>query len=279
MNVMIFGDKLFSLDMAWGFEDLGHTIQLVFPRNIIELRNQITAMEPDLFLTLGSPAFYEPAQLSLLKSRPAAKTKYVHWDTDGITWKDIEMNHIRLMQPDIVFTVCPEMLVLLKSLEIPCDMLPYAYCPKYHHPSTENKDFTHDIAFVGSAYPNVLSAHPDHYRRISLDVLFKPLLENGYRIDLYGDNQHQQVLQSLYGTTIPDTGCTADARTKKHGRSIARALSTWLPKTMSTPLLSERLKSWAPEDWQSVFLTPPSAIRLHQAKTWLHPPTLKKRWI
>ena len=114
------------------------------------------------------------------------------------------MNHIRLMQPDIVFTVCPEMLVLLKSLEIPCDMLPYAYCPKYHHPSTENKDFTHDIAFVGSAYPNVLSTHPDHYRRISLDVLFKPLLENGYRIDLYGDNQHQQVLQSLYGTTIPD---------------------------------------------------------------------------
>ncbi len=238
MNVMIFGDTIFSVDMAWGFEELGHSVKLIFPKTVQELDAQLNAIQPDLLITLGSPAFFAPELLNHLQKRPVPSAKYIHWDTDGITWADIEMNHIRLLEPDLVFTVCPDMLSFLRQKNIPSEMLFYAYSPVSHHPGPSDSKNPNQIAFVGGAYPNILSMYPNHYRRQSLDVLFKPLLDNGYRIDLYGDNRHKQVLKSLYGMDIPDdwlhgrcpyertwqiySGCVINLITQNHDRTITK---------------------------------------------------------
>ena len=203
MLVLLIGDILFSLDMAWGFEQLGHKTTRADPRDVTQCKETGAHQEPDLVITMGSPSYFVRETLAYLHARPYSKAKYIHWDTDGITWKDIEMNHILLMKPDMVFTVCPEMLDLLRIQGIQSHLLPYAYCPQTHHPGAVQPEFFHAISFTGSAYPQIVEVQAEHYRRKSLNVLFKPLLNNGIRIDLYGDDRHGQVLKALYGTDIP----------------------------------------------------------------------------
>jgi len=204
MKVIVFGNRLFSVDMAWGFKELGHDVQLIFPRTIQELDALLSAANPDLLLTLGSPAFYNPTLLERLGNRPQSAMKCVHWDTDGITWVDIEMKHINLLKPDVVFTVCPEMLERLHSQGIQSEILFYAFSPISHHPGPIAAENEGQITFAGAAYPGIISRYPKHYRRLSMDVLFKPLLDGGYKVDFYGDNNHKQVIKSLYNFDVPD---------------------------------------------------------------------------
>lgn len=204
MKLLIWGDKYFSEDMAWGFKELGHDVQMIAPKTTQELDASISSFNPDLVLTLGSPSVFDLELLRYFGNRPSSPMKCIHWDTDGITWMDIELRHINLIKPDIVFTVCPEMLDLLQSHNIDSKLLFYAYSPIFHHPgpvATENKD---QITFVGAAYPEVIQKFPNHFRRLSMDVLFKPLLNGGYKIDFYGDNRHKQVIKFLYDYDVPD---------------------------------------------------------------------------
>ncbi len=203
MNVMIFGDRLFSKDMAWGFAGLSHQAQTAFPKTVQET-DACLSSEPDLLITVGSPAYFAPAVLERIGQRPVPSMKCVHWDTDGITWANIEMKMIQTLQPDYVFTICPEMLALLKAKGIPSDLLFYAYSPLTHHPGSAAAEYADQIAFVGAAYPTVIAQYPHHYRRRSLDTLFKPLLDGGYRVDFYGDNDHRQVIKSLFGFDLPN---------------------------------------------------------------------------
>ncbi len=201
MNVLIIGDRLFSVDMAWGFEMLSHHAQAVFPKTVQELDVYLNKA-PDLLITVGSPIYFATAVLERLRQRPVPSMKYVHWDTDGITWAGIEMNLIQTLQPDFVFTICPEMLSMLKDKGIPSELLYYAYSPISHHPGpiAENAE---QITFMGNGYSTVIAKYPHHYRRRSLDTLFKPLLDGGYRIDFYGDRDHRLVIKSLYNFDLP----------------------------------------------------------------------------
>ena len=202
MNVLIIGDRLFSIDLAWGFEMLSHHAKAVFPKTVQELDAYLDEA-PDLLITVGSPIYYATEVLERLRQRPVPSTKYAHWDTDGITWAELEMNMIQKLQPDFVFTVCPEMLSLLKDKGIPSDLMHYAYSPISHH-SGPIADSAGQIAFMGNGYSTVIAKYPHHYRRRSLDTLFKPLLDGGYRIDFYGDRDHRLVLKSLYNFDLPN---------------------------------------------------------------------------
>jgi spore maturation protein CgeB len=204
MKVFVYGDALFSNDMVWGFTELGCEVRRIGPGSVAELDELLSLHQPDLLLTLGSPAFFNQLLLKHLGERSDKLLKCCHWDTDGITWEDIETRHIDLMKPDVVFTVCPDMRRLLTSRDIPCQLLFYAFNPLVHRPGPSVQAYEDQLAFVGGAYPAVIQRHPEHYRRRSMDVLFKPLLEHGYRLDFYGDNNHKQVIRSLYRIEIPD---------------------------------------------------------------------------
>lgn len=240
LKVRIFGDKLFSLDMDWGFRELGHDSRVIAPGSVWELDKLLSEENPDLLITLGSPAYFKPELLRHLGSRPASAMKCVHWDTDGITWMGIEMNHIGLQKPDMVFTVCPDMMEFLRGQGIRAEMLFCACSPVFHRPGPAAAEFDGQIAFVGAAYPQILQKFPDHYRRLSMDVLFKPLLDKGYRVDLYGDSRHKQVIKALYGFDMPDawvhgycphesifriySGCSINLVTQNHEDTLTKRI-------------------------------------------------------
>lgn len=201
MKVLVYGDAIFSLDMLWGFNAAGHDAELVVPRSALELAQKIDAAQPDLLITLGTPVYYPQEIRNYLFGRKRGRMKHIHWDTDGISWKEIEMSLIHSTNPDMVFTVCPDMLAILQGESIKSELLFYAYCPLYHHPLPAQD--AGQITFVGASYIQVMQKFPEHFRRRSMDVLFEPLLRKGTRIDFFGDTSHGQLLKYLYGLNVP----------------------------------------------------------------------------
>jgi spore maturation protein CgeB len=240
MKVAVFGDTMFSIDMAWGFAQLGHEVRMINPRTARQAEEIVSAGDTDLLVTLGSPAWFKDDVLDQLGSVGHTGLKYVHWDTDGITWLDIEMNHIRRMQPDFVFTVCPDMRDYLRGQGVSAELLSYAYSPLSHHPAEGVTGHEGRVTFVGSSYPSVVLHNPYHYRRISMDVLFKPLLKEGRRIDFYGDDYHKTIIRQLYGFNMPEdwlhgrikyeklyeiySGCAINLVTQNHEETITKRL-------------------------------------------------------
>jgi spore maturation protein CgeB len=204
MKIFIYGDRVFSNDMAWGFCALGHEAVVIAPGSVQDIDALMSGGQPELLMTLGTPSYFKPELLEHIGKRGGNSAPVIHWDTDGITWSDIETRHIELLKPEFVFSVCPEMLGLLSGRGIRCAPLHYAYNPAVHFPGPKAPEFEGQIVFVGAAYPTVINKYPEHYRHRSLDVLVKPLLENGYRLEFFGDREHKNVIHNLYGWTVPE---------------------------------------------------------------------------
>jgi spore maturation protein CgeB len=206
MNILLLGlDDIFANDIFWGFEELGHKVVSIYnsEKNFEQL---MFGYKPDLLITFGSPSYYRNTEIleSLKRRKLYTNAPYIHWDTDGITWKDIELELITISEPDIVFTVCPDMLQILQQLQITSYILPYAFCPKTHYPTVVDEEFTNKIAFVGSAYPEVLLNNPNHIRTKSFATIINPLLQANERIDFWGDKRISYVIKELFHYYVED---------------------------------------------------------------------------
>lgn len=203
MKISIFKDDLFAGDMAWGFRQLGHEVELITPHTIEELDDILSKLTPDLLISQDCPGYYNQKMLEHLGDRSASNMKCVHWDTDGIFQRGFEMRHVEAMKPDLTFTICPDMLEVLRSQNIRCELIPIAYNPEIHSPGPVDPAYECDISYSGGAYPGLIGIYPQSCRRKSVEVLFGPLLKGGYRIDFYGDNRQQDVAKSLFDFEVP----------------------------------------------------------------------------
>lgn len=205
MKVLLLSmDPIFVEDIAWGFESLGHVVMPRQPASPAEYDQIVKQFEPELIMTLGSPSYYRNMELLMhIGNRPSEDSPpLIHWDTDGITWRDLELGFIRATNPDFVFTVCPDMLEVLEENRIPHAMLPYAFSPKTHFQSSPNIEYGGMITFVGNAYSEMVCARPDHLRTRSLATLIKPLLQNDERVDFWGDAGHAHVMRQAMDSNV-----------------------------------------------------------------------------
>jgi spore maturation protein CgeB len=211
MKVLIYGHRIFSNDMLWGFLQLGCDAQAVQFVTIEQLDKQLEDMMPDLLITLGPPLELNRKIMQFIGNRMSSSMKVVHWDTDGIssqfyksvTGDGIEMDIINLSKPDMVFTMCPDMLDLLRSQNIPSDILHYAYSPMSHHPIEGEGNYENFLANVGQAYLQFALKNPEHFRYKSIRILLQPLLENNYKIHFYGDYEYKTLLKMAYQLDVP----------------------------------------------------------------------------
>jgi spore maturation protein CgeB len=113
------------------------------------------------------------------------------------------MDVIYASNPDLVLTMCPEMCDLMRSKQIPCEMMHYAYCPLMHHPISGIESENGPISLIGNCYSMHYQSHPDHYRYQSIRVLLKPLLENGYEVQFYGDPAYRSLIFKMLNIDVP----------------------------------------------------------------------------
>lgn len=205
MKVLIYGDRVFSIEFAVGFREAGLEAVCVNPATVSELEQVIREAAPDIFMTLGTPTFYKPEMLSVIGTKPSPQTCYIHWDTDGVLWEHLEIDVIRLSKPDMVFTICPIMQEQVSKLGIPCHVLPFASNPDMHHPASGNKAYEGKITFVGGWYTPLAQANPDHLRHKSMRVLFNPLFDSGREVHFYGYIARKYPYIKIFGREFPQS--------------------------------------------------------------------------
>lgn len=211
MKALVFGHYLFSADMAWGFNQAGHSAQIIKATTADQIERILGETDAEILITLGAPTEMRREVLEAIGKRQSPHYKYIHWDTDGISstyfgsvsGDGIEMDDIYWAKPDLVLTMCPEMLEFVRSKGFPCEFMYYAYSPVSHHPMPGYNDKDRYISLIGNSYYMILGSHPDHYRYQSLKILLKPLVENGYAVHLYGENQYPPLIKKILGLDIP----------------------------------------------------------------------------
>ena len=213
MKVLLWGHKMFTIDFLWGFEQAGCYALINGADTAEQMQATLEEHEPDLLMTMGAPLELKRSALEYVGKRPKSSMKYIHWDTDGISstyyrsisGDGIEMDVIYLSKPDLVLTMCPEMLEYLKKKNIPCEMMYYAYSPVSHRPLLGSYNGLHQINLVGTSYVDLYKYRPNHYRYASLKILLKPLLEKGYDVHIYGDDGYRPLVKTLLDIDAPES--------------------------------------------------------------------------
>jgi spore maturation protein CgeB len=211
MKVLIFGNKIFSVDMLWGFQQAGCDAQIIDATTAEQMDKILGETNPDLLFTLGAPPEFKREVLDYIGKRTSSHMKYIHWDTDGISSKyfrsvsgeGIEMDLINLSKPDLILTMCPEMLEFIRDKNYPCEMMHYAYSPVSHRPLMGYENDKYFINLVGNSYVEFAKFYPNHYRYTSIRILLKPLLENGYKVHFYGDTGYRPLIKTLLDLDVP----------------------------------------------------------------------------
>lgn len=213
IKVLVYGNSIFSLDMLWGFREAGCDAGGVITyREPAQFRQILLEEKIDLLFTLGPPLELNRDILYFLGKERPADLKHIHWDTDGISsmgfpsrWGEgIEMDAIYASRPDMVLTMCPEMYDVIIGKGFACGMMQYGYSPVSHFPMPEYYDEEHKyINLIGHSYAQFYSGNPDHYRYESLKILVKPLIENGYTVNVYGDKGYLPFMRESLGIEIP----------------------------------------------------------------------------
>lgn len=203
MKIVIYGDYVFSVEVASGFLEIGCETDIIHPETAHELGQYIREAKPDIFMTLGTPSFYRQEMLNTIGKKTSPGTIYVHWDTDGVLWEALEMNLIRASGPDAVFTICPVMQERISKLGIPCYILLFASNAQMHHPVLADDEYAGKITFVGNWYRALAETMPEHLRHESMRILFKPLIEGGNEVHFYGANAADYPFRQVFGLDIP----------------------------------------------------------------------------
>ncbi len=114
------------------------------------------------------------------------------------------MTAFELLKPDMVFSICPEMIERLKSKNIPSERLDFAYNPTIHFPKPASASGNNAISLVGNAWLWYANHYPAHFRYSkAIHVVLKPLIEKGYPIDFYGTTEYKQVIKKFLGLDVP----------------------------------------------------------------------------
>ncbi len=213
MKVFIWGNKIFSIDMMWGFQQAGCQVRIIQAETVEQIQKELEDGAPDLLITMGAPIEFRRGALLYVGKRGPSAMKYIHWDTDGISstyYKSalgdgIEMDMIYLSKPDLVLTMCPEMREFVLNRHFLCEMMYYAYSPATHRPLAGYENDSYFINLIGNGYLEFYQQYPNHYRYTSVKALVKPLLENGYQVHFYGDTGYRLLIKSLIGIDVPET--------------------------------------------------------------------------
>ena len=204
MKVAIYCHNLYAGDILWGFAAAGHEARIIRPISTENLDQLLEEMNADLLILSSSMDYFHYTMLKHIGSRNAPHYKCACWDTEGVGQFNLQMNAIETIKPDMVFSICTEMLEKLKDKSIPCQRLDFAYNPIIHYPKTIAENGSDPISLVGNAWLWYANRYPAHFRYSkAIHIVLKPLIENNIKIDFYGTTEYKPVIKQFLNLDVP----------------------------------------------------------------------------
>lgn len=182
----------FIFGLPLGFRDLGHQILVSGSVEADKLLRIFNFFKPDLAVVLGWSKEHEVDKLDLMRAvLDLYEVPLIYWATEDPTFLDyFSLPLVTRLSPIQVFTVSEKAIPTYEALGYKASYLPFAYQPSLFYP-TRNSSKKQTLGLVANAYPNVLSFDITHYRKASMNILIKPLLENGIPIQIWGEGWNE----------------------------------------------------------------------------------------
>lgn len=191
--------KQYLLGLPVGFVGAGCDIKYLTDIQEEALEKMLKEFKPNLVVTAGWTKIHTSEKLQILRLLlKKFKVKHAYWATEDPRWRD-EWTHyyIETTRPDYVFTIDRASISFYEKLGFSAHYLPWACNPHFHKPGKLNDQYTCDIAVVASAGVNWKD-----YRKNSVQILLKPLIDKGYDVVIWG-KRWDKLNPDLIGFDVP----------------------------------------------------------------------------
>lgn len=192
----------YTLGLPQGFAELNCPVFVLRELNKKSIVEAVEKFKPDLLITTGwAYSRYKREYLDrLIKSVTEQRVKHLYWATEDPRWtKECSMKCIDLLQPDAVLTIHPESVGKYLRMGIPAGHLDFGCNPQFNKIEPPVNKYAYDVAVVGNGGKEWKS-----YRKDSVEILLKPLVEKGYNIAIWG-RRWDRFNEELMGFKIPKT--------------------------------------------------------------------------
>jgi spore maturation protein CgeB len=190
----------YTLGLPQGFRDLNCPVFILRDLSSDLIKEAVDDFRPDLMITTGWAYRRHKREHidELIKRTIKYKVKHVYWATEDPRWTvECSIRCIELFKPDAVMTIHPNSINKYKELKLPAGHLDFGCNPEFNKNEPASSKYDYDVALVGNGGREWKS-----YRKTSVQILLKPLIEKGYNLAIWG-KRWDRFNEELMGFKIP----------------------------------------------------------------------------
>lgn len=190
----------YTLGLPQGFRELNSPVFVLRDLSKKSMEEAVDHFKPDLLITTGwAYSRHKRKHIDeFVKKVAKNKIKHIYWATEDPRWtEECSFRCIELFKPDAVLTIHPKSVSRYRRLGIPAGHLDFGCNPEFNKYEPPSSKYAYDVALVGNGGKAWKS-----YRKNSVEILLKPLVERGYNIAIWG-NRWDRFNEELMGFRIP----------------------------------------------------------------------------
>jgi spore maturation protein CgeB len=201
IRVLFFShNSKYTLGLPQGFRELNCPVFVLRDLSRSSIKEAIDHFRPDLMLTTGWAYRRHKREHvdELVKKVAKYKIKHIYWATEDPRWiEECSFKCIEIYKPDGVLTIHPDSVSKYQKQGIPAGHLDFGCNPEFNKYEPTSSKYIYDVALVGNGGKEWKS-----YRKDSVQILLKPLVERGYNIAIWG-KRWDRFNEELMGFKIP----------------------------------------------------------------------------
>lgn len=158
------------------FAEGGHEVYYVFLAKEKSLEPFLDRIQPHYVFTEGGEGLFN----KLFPTLQHRRIQHIYWAIeDPIDFFALSLPYAK--NSAYVFTPCMESIQNYQQHGVKAHLFMFACLPSYHRPVPYEKQYDHDIVFVGNNYSRHLA------RLQGLDSMIRPLMQSKYDLKIYGN--------------------------------------------------------------------------------------------
>lgn len=193
-------DSKYTLGLPQGFRELNCPVFILRDLSRSSIKEAVDHFRPDLMITTGwAYRRHKREHIDELVKRAAKyKVKHLYWATEDPRWMvECSLKCIEIYKPDAVMTIHPDSINKYRELGLPAEHLDFGCNQEFNKSEPPSRKYAYDVALVGNGGKAWKS-----YRKDSVQILLKPLVEKGYDVAIWG-SRWNHFNEEMMGFKIP----------------------------------------------------------------------------